>query len=104
MALGLLSLVVLAIILGFATLPIFYLTLFGSQLGLRLAQFTGIRAFNYLGMMFRSITRNLLRTSLTYVAIFVLVFVVSSVWTILNFIDSMTEDKENNLKAVITEK
>src|SRR5579859_4558159 len=96
MTLGLLALVVFAIILGVFTLPLFYVTLYGSQLGLRLAQFSGIRAFNYLGMMFRSITRNLLRTSLTYVAIFVLVFVISGIWTMLNFIDSITEEKENN--------
>src|SRR5262249_51173336 len=51
-----------------------------------------------------SITRNLLRTSLTYVAIFVLVFVISGIWSMLNFIDSITEEKENNLKAIITEK
>src|SRR5260370_25611132 len=55
-------------------------------------------------MMFRSIKRNLLRTSLTYVAIFVLVFVISGIWTMLNFIDSITQDKENNLKAIISDK
>ena len=104
MTLGLLALVVSAIALGVFTLPLFYLTLFGSQLGLRLAQFSGIRMFNYLGMMFRSITRNLLRTSLTYVAIFVLVFVISGIWTMLNFIDSITAEKENNLKAIISDK
>jgi putative ABC transport system permease protein len=104
MAVGLLALVVLAIFLGIITLPLFYVTLFGAQMGLRLAQATGIRAINYLGMMFRSITRNLLRTSLTYVAIFVLVFVISGIWSMLTFIDSITEDKENNLKAIVTEK
>ena len=104
MALGLLGLVVFAIILGIATLPLFFATLFGTQWALRLLQATGIRMFNYLGMMLRSITRNLLRTSLTYVAIFVLVFVISGIWSMLNFIDSITEEKENNLKAIITEK
>src|SRR5712692_4109513 len=104
MAVGLLGLVVFAILLGIATLPLFFATLFGSEFGLRLVQFTVIRAFNYLGMMLRSITRNLLRTSLTYVAIFVLVFVISGLWSMLSFIDSITEDKENNLKALISEK
>ena len=37
-------------------------------------------------------------------AIFVLVFVISGLWSMLNFIDSITEDKENNLKSIITEK
>src|SRR5262249_20741569 len=104
MALGLLGLVVFAIILGIATLPLFFATLFGTQWALRLLQVTGIRMFNYLGMMLLSITRNVLRTSLTYVAIFVLVFVISGIWSMLNFIDSITEEKENNLKAIITEK
>jgi putative ABC transport system permease protein len=104
MALGLLALVVFAIILGIVTLPAFYVTLFSAQLALRILQSTGLRMVNYLAMMFRSITRNLLRTSLTYVAIFVLVFVISGIWSMLNFIDSITEDKENNLKAIITEK
>src|SRR6266404_8124429 len=83
MMLFLLAMVVSAIGLGVVALPLFYLTLFGSQLGLRLAQLSGLRIVNYLGMMFRSITRNLLRTSLTYVAIFVLVFVISGIWTML---------------------
>src|SRR5437870_1598698 len=104
MTLFLLGLVVSAIGLGVFTLPAFYVTVFGCQLGLRLLQFTGIRVFNYVGMMFRSITRNLLRTSLTYVAIFVLVFVISGMWTILNFVDSITAEKENNLKAIISDK
>lgn len=104
MAIGLLLLVVGAIILGIFTLPGFYLVLFGAQFLTRLAQATGVRAFNYLGLMFRNITRNLLRTSLTYVAIFVLVFVVTGIWTILNFIDSITKEQKNNLKAIITEK
>src|SRR4029077_2171017 len=55
-------------------------------------------------MMFRSITRNLLRTSLSYFAIFMLVFVISGVWSLLNFMDSVTKENANNLKAIITEK
>lgn len=104
MALFLLAVVVAAIVLGILTLPAFYLILFGAQFALKLAQVSGVRIFNYLGMMFRSITRNLLRASLTYFAIFVLVFVISGIWTMLTFIDSITEDKENNLKAIVTEK
>jgi putative ABC transport system permease protein len=100
----LLLLVVVANILGAVTLPLFFLVLFGTQLVLKLAQATGVRLFNYLSMMFRSITRNLLRTSLTYFAIFVLVFVISGVWSMLNFIESITQENANNLKAIITEK
>lgn len=104
LAIYLLALVVSANVLGLVTLPPFFGVLFGAQFGLRFAQATGLRIFNYLAVMLRSVTRNLLRTSLTYFAIFVLVFVISGIWSMLNFIDSITEDRENNLKAIITEK
>ena len=104
LAIYLLVIVVAAIVLGIVTLPAFYLILFGCQGMLAIAQRTGIRLINYFGIMFRSITRNLLRASLTYFAIFVLVFVISGIWTMLTFIDSITAEKENNLKAIITEK
>ena len=104
LSVGLLVIVVGAIILGLMTLPGFYAVLFGVRLLIAAAQSTGIRLFNYLALIFRNMTRNLLRTSLTYVAIFVLVFVISGIWSMLNFIDSVTQEKENNLKAIITEK
>jgi putative ABC transport system permease protein len=104
LSVGLLVIVVAAIVLGLMTLPGFYAVLFGLRLLIAAAQNTGVRIFNYLGLIFRNITRNLLRTSLTYVAIFVLVFVISGIWSMLNFIDSITQEKENNLKAIITEK
>jgi putative ABC transport system permease protein len=104
LAIVLVAIVIIAVVLGVLTLPGFYLVLFGLRQAARFAQVTGIRVFNYIDLMFRNIIRNLLRTSLTYFAIFVLVFVISGVWTILNFIDSITEEKDNNLKAIITEK
>lgn len=104
LSVGLLVIVVAAIMLGLLTLPGFYIILFGIRGLITAAQLTGIRVFNYLALIFRNITRNLLRTSLTYVAIFVLVFVISGIWSMLNFIDSVTQEKENNLKAIITEK
>jgi putative ABC transport system permease protein len=100
----LLLVVVFAILLGVATLPLFYVVIFGCRFAISAAQVTGIRLLNFVGLMFRNITRNLLRTSLTYVAIFVLVFVISGIWTMLNFIDSITQERDNNLKAIITEK
>ena len=54
--------------------------------------------------MFRSLQRNLFGTSLTYLAIFVLVFMVTSILSVLNFIDNITAAKEGNQKAIITEK
>ena len=104
LSVGLLVIVVAAILLGLLTLPGFYLVLFSIRGLIAGAQLTGIRLFNYLALIFRNMTRNLLRTSLTYVAIFVLVFVISGIWSMLNFIDNVTQEKENNLKAIITEK
>jgi len=55
-------------------------------------------------LIFRSLSRNLLRTSLTYLAVFVLVAVVTSIWAVLDFLDFYTSEKESNLKAIVTEK
>ena len=55
-------------------------------------------------LIIRSLSRNLLRTSLTYLATYVLVFVVVSIWAILGFLDQVTQEKESNLKAIVTEK
>lgn len=55
-------------------------------------------------MILRSLGRNLLRTSLTYLAIFVLVWVVTCVWSVLDFLDKVTQDKDSNMKALVTEK
>ena len=52
----------------------------------------------------RSLSRNLLRTCLTYLAIFVLSFVISAIWSMLGFLDAVTTERESNLKAIITER
>lgn len=55
-------------------------------------------------LIIRSLSRNMLRTGLTYLAIFVLVVVITFVWSILGFLDQVTQEKESNLKAIITER
>lgn len=55
-------------------------------------------------LIIRSLSRNLLRTGLTYLAIFVLVVVITFIWSILGFLDMVTTEKESNLKAIITER
>jgi len=54
--------------------------------------------------MIKSLRRNLLRTILTGLATFILVLVVSLVWSVLEFLDKQTEAKSKNLKAIVTEK
>ncbi|MFL5339421.1 MAG: ABC transporter permease [Gemmataceae bacterium] len=100
----LLGIVVAAIAFAVLTLPGFYLVLFLIRGGLWGLQATGLRVVNYLRMMMRNITRSLLRTSLIYLAIFVLTFIICGVWSILNFISAITEEKQDNLKAIVTEK
>jgi len=55
-------------------------------------------------LIIRSLSRNLMRTSLTYLAVFVLVAVITFIWSILGFLSQITEEKESNLKALITER
>lgn len=55
-------------------------------------------------LILRSLSRNLVRTSLTYVVIFVLVTVITLIWSVLGFLNMVTQEKEDNLKAIITEK
>ena len=55
-------------------------------------------------MVLRSLGRNLMRTSLTYLAIFVLVWVVTCVWSVLDFLDKLTQEKDANMKGIVTEK
>ena len=52
----------------------------------------------------RSLRRNLLRSTLTGLATFVLVLVITLVWSVLAFLDKQTEAKSHNLKAIVSEK
>jgi putative ABC transport system permease protein len=52
----------------------------------------------------KSLARNMLRTILTSMAIFVLVFVVTLVWSILSFISLVTDEKSKDFKAIVTER
>lgn len=58
----------------------------------------------FLLLIFRNVRRNLVRTSLTAFGTMWLVLVVTLVWSILSFLSAVTEEKKNNLKAIITER
>src|SRR5262249_36214001 len=47
-------------------------------------------------LIIRSLSRNPLRTGLTYLAIFVMVIVITFIWSILGFLDLVTTEKESN--------
>src|ERR1051326_6950629 len=54
--------------------------------------------------IFRSLSRNKLRSGLTSIAVIVLVLVVTGIWTVLGFIDRITTEKAENPKALVTER
>lgn len=54
--------------------------------------------------VFKSLRRNLLRTSLTALATMAFVFMVTLVWTVLWFLDLVTTEKSKDQKAIITER
>ena len=58
----------------------------------------------FVWLVIDNIRRNLVRTLLTALGTVVLVFVVTLVWSILWFLDEATSEKNQNLKAIISEK
>jgi putative ABC transport system permease protein len=55
-------------------------------------------------MMFKNLRRNLLATSLTFLATFAGVFVVAMIWSVLAFLDNVMTEKSKDVKAIVTEK
>lgn len=58
----------------------------------------------FLLLIIKNVRRNMLRTSLTALGTMVLVFVVTLVWSVLDFLDQATSAKSQNLKAIVTER
>jgi putative ABC transport system permease protein len=55
-------------------------------------------------LIVKNLRRNLLRTTLTSLAIIVLVFMVTLIWTMLFRLGKITEDKSKDFKLIVTEK
>ena len=104
--LGLLGMLIMgALGIGLVTLPVFFLALYGiEQVARIVAESTGSFAAKLILIMFRGLRRSPLRTSLTYLALFVLTTVLVFLYTILTFIGNLTTEKEANFKAIITNK
>ncbi len=86
----------------FIALPPFFLLLFvGEKL---LARLPLGRPGRFLLIMVKNLWRNALRTGLTFLATFVLVFVVTMVWSVLHFMDELAAEKTKDLKVIVTEK
>jgi putative ABC transport system permease protein len=58
----------------------------------------------YLKFIFKSVLRNPVRTSLTALATFVFVLLVVNVWTVVHFLNLVTEEKSQDLKSIVTER
>jgi putative ABC transport system permease protein len=93
-----------AVALGVFTLPVFFLLIFAAEFVLARLSESGLLVFKVLLMLFRGLRRSPLRTSLTYLALFVLTLVLTMVYTIITFIGKATAEKEANFKIIMTEK
>lgn len=93
-----------AALLGVVTLPVFFLLVFAAEFVLARLSERGLLVFKVLLMLFRGLRRSPLRTSLTYLALFVLTLVLTMIYTIVTFIGKATAEKEANFKIIMTEK
>src|SRR5439155_11521762 len=55
-------------------------------------------------LIVQNLARNLMRSLLTAAGTMVLVFVVTLVWSVLDFLAKATTEKSSNMKAIVTEK
>jgi putative ABC transport system permease protein len=84
-----------------ALAPLFLLLLGGEAF---LSRWHVGRASRFLLLLLKSLRRNPLRTSLTYLAVFVLVSVVTIVWSAMYVLNHLMQEKANDIKMVISEK
>jgi putative ABC transport system permease protein len=55
-------------------------------------------------LILKNLRRNKIRTSLTCLAVMVLVFVVTMIWTIVYFLENMKQEKSGNMRGIVTER
>ncbi|HEV3257454.1 MAG TPA: ABC transporter permease [Gemmataceae bacterium] len=89
------------VVAGFLALLPFLVVLYGVERVLRLLPFV---AAKFPVMMLKNLRRNLVRTALTFVATFVLVQIITLVWSLLYYVQQWTTEKAKNPKVIVTEK
>ena len=94
-------------IFAVASLPIFFGAMFLLELVLK--GLNGLRdpigkTSKVFGLVFRNMRRNLLRTALTYVALFVLTGMLTFIYSIVAFLGNITKEKEDNVQVIMTER
>ena len=105
--LGLMVVVFLLVMLAIASLPIFFAGLSLLDLGLKASSnFPDPigKTSKIGGLVFRSLRRNLLRTALTYVALFVLTGMLTFIYGMVTFLGDFTADKDGAQMVILTEK
>jgi putative ABC transport system permease protein len=55
-------------------------------------------------LILKNLRRNKVRTALTCLAVMVLVFVVTMIWTVVYFLENFTKEKSGSLKAIVTDR
>ena len=105
------ALMVLAIflltVLACFTLPIFFGAMASLSGGLRVMQNLPdpVGKFSKIGgLVFRSLRRNLLRTALTYVALFVLTGMLTFIYGVVKSIGKLTSEKEDSQMVIMSDK
>src|SRR5262245_40607263 len=114
------AILVVFVIVPFLIVTPFFLVLGGTEVGARLASLvadaTGAFGFSgrlgavilgvpkFLILIFKSLRRNLVRTSLTYLATFLLVLIVSFIWSVLSFLDAQMRERAKDVKVIVSEK
>ncbi len=95
----------LGVCLGLLTIPPFFGILWVGRFLLRVLQTAGFAWASLFLFVVRSLQRNVLRTGLSFLAIFVLVVVVTMIWSLLQFLDDFTKQKEtSDLKVIASVK
>lgn len=91
-------------LMAFLDSPVQVLAAAGGLLAFLLLVLYRDQMYFYARFIGKSLRRNLLRTTLTSLATFVLVLVVTMIWTVLYFLDLVTSEKSQDFKAIVTER
>ncbi len=102
MLIGIATLIIAAsITIALALAPLFFL-LYAGEFVLKVTPLGTAGRFALL--ILKNLRRNVLRTTLTYLATFVLVVVVTLVWSTLYYLDLLTAEKTRDVKIIVSEK
>lgn len=91
---GILLAVAVALVLFFGLVWLVQIVLEGA----------GLKSTKFLVIMLKNIRRNALRTSLTFLAVFFFTAVLTTIWSVLAFLDFVTAEKSKDFKVIVTER